>query len=62
MKYFLTVIAMILIIEGLPYFIFPEKLKTVLRLLSQSEPSSLRKIGISLISIGLIILYFVNSL
>ena len=30
MKYFLCVLGMVFIIEGLPYFIFPEKLKIYL--------------------------------
>ena len=60
MKYFLTVIAMVMIIEGFPYFAFPEKMKTVLETLSKSEPEVLRKIGLLLISAGLLLLYITN--
>jgi len=36
MKFFLCVIGMVLIIEGLPYFAFPEKLKTYFQKISDS--------------------------
>ncbi len=57
MKYFLSVIAMVLIIEGLPYFISPERMQQVLKIMSETESSVLRRIGFFLISTGLIILY-----
>ncbi|OGP67298.1 MAG: hypothetical protein A2W27_07305 [Deltaproteobacteria bacterium RBG_16_44_11] len=57
MDYFLCVLGMVFILEGLPYFIFPEKLKTYLTKISTMPESTLRFLGISAIIIGLILLY-----
>ena len=56
--YFLCVMGMVLIIEGLPYLVFPEKLKTYLIKITTLPDSVLRFIGISAIILGLILLYF----
>ena len=58
MKYFLCVLGMIFIIEGLPYFIFPERLKIYLAKITTMPESTLRFLGISVIIVGLILLYF----
>ncbi len=57
MKDLLCVIGLIFIIEGLPYFLFPEKLKSYLAKLTTMPDSTLRFIGISAMIIGLILLY-----
>jgi hypothetical protein len=49
---------MVLIIEGLPYLVFPEKLKTYLIKITTLPDSSLRFMGISAVIAGLILLYF----
>jgi len=61
MKYFLCVLGMVFIIEGLPYFIFPEKLKIYLAKVITMPESTLRFLGISAMIIGLILLYFGRS-
>ena len=61
MKYFLCVLGMAFIIEGLPYFIFPEKLKIYLLKMTTMPDSTLRFIGISAMIIGLILLYLGRS-
>ena len=58
MDYFLCVLGMVFIIEGLPYLIFPEKLKIYLIKITTLPDTSLRFIGISAILSGLILLYF----
>ena len=58
MKFFLAVIAMVLIIEGFPYFAFPARMKEVLNTMSKVEPNVLRFMGLTLIIIGLMLLYF----
>lgn len=58
MDYFLCVLGMVLIIEGLPYLVFPEKLKTYLIKITTLPDSSLRFMGISAVIAGLILLYF----
>jgi uncharacterized protein YjeT (DUF2065 family) len=61
MKDFLCVLGMVFIIEGLPYFIFPEKLKIYLLKITTISDSTLRFFGISSMIVGLILLYFGRS-
>ena len=61
MKYFLCVLCMVFIIEGLPYFIFPEKLKIYLLKITTMPDSTLRFLGISAMIAGLILLYLGQS-
>lgn len=49
---------MVFIIEGLPYLVFPEKLKNYLIKITTMPDATLRIIGISAIICGLILLYF----
>jgi uncharacterized protein len=58
MKYFLCVIGMVFIAEGLPYFAFPEKLKIYLAKMAEVPDSSLRVMGLAAIIAGLILVYF----
>ncbi|HNV57731.1 MAG TPA: DUF2065 domain-containing protein [Smithellaceae bacterium] len=58
MDYFLCVIGMVFIIEGLPYLVFPEKLKIYLIKISTLPETVLRVMGIGAIVLGLILLYF----
>ena len=58
MKYFLSVMGMVLIVEGLPYFAFPDKIKTYLRKLTQIPDVLLRIIGAIAVIIGLGLVYF----
>lgn len=58
MKDFLCVLGMVFIIEGIPYFLFPEKLKTYLLKITTMPESVLRFLGISAMIAGLILLYF----
>jgi len=61
MKDFLCVLGMVFIIEGLPYFIFPEKLKIYLIKMTTMPESALRFLGISAMIIGLLLLYWGRS-
>ena len=56
--YFLCVMGMVFIVEGLPYLVFPEKLKPYLLKITLLPDATLRAIGISAIILGLILLYF----
>lgn len=58
MDYFLCVLGMVFIIEGLPYFLFPGKLKTYMIKITELPSTKLRFMGISAMIIGLILLYF----
>ena len=57
MKYFLSVIGMVMIVEGLPYFAFPDKIKDFLNKIVETPPHHLRIMGFFLMMIGLGILY-----
>ncbi len=57
MKDFLCVLGLIFIIEGLPYFVFPEKLKVYLAKIMTMPESTLRFMGISAMIVGLVLLY-----
>jgi hypothetical protein len=57
MEYFLSVIGMVMIIEGVPYFAFPEKMKLwVLKVLEMPE-KNLRRFGFILMLVGLGLVY-----
>jgi uncharacterized protein YjeT (DUF2065 family) len=58
MEYFLCVLGMVFIIEGLPYFAFPDKVKSYIMKLQQMPDSVLRVLGLSAIITGLILIYF----
>jgi len=61
MKYFLCVIGMVLIIEGLPYFAFPDKLKAYLMKLIEVPDTTLRFLGTIAVITGLALVYFGTS-
>jgi uncharacterized protein YjeT (DUF2065 family) len=47
-----------MIIEGLPYFAFPEKMKFWIQKIAETPDSSLRKFGAVLMVLGLVLVYF----
>ncbi len=58
MKFFLCVIGMVFILEGLPYFSFPHKMKSVLEQVREMPDSGLRSLGLVAIVIGLCLVFF----
>jgi len=56
MEYFLCVIGMVMVVEGLPYFGFPEKMKELMKFMQDQENSTLRVMGGMMIAAGLSIL------
>jgi uncharacterized protein YjeT (DUF2065 family) len=61
MEFFLCVLGMVFIIEGLPYFAFPDKVKSYIMKLQEMPDSVLRILGLSAIITGLILIYFGRS-
>ena len=57
MKYFLCVLGMVLIVEGLPYFAVPEKMKVWVMKVAVIPDGSLRKLGLVLMGIGLFLVF-----
>lgn len=58
MKFFLCVIGMVMIIEGLPYFAYPEKMKFWIKKIAATPQGSLRRFGLALMLLGLVFVYF----
>jgi len=57
MKFFLCVIGMVMIIEGLPYFGFPENMKQMMKKIQEIPDDALRKFGFVLMLAGLVFVY-----
>ena len=57
-KYFFSVLGLVLIIEGSPYFLFPERLKTFLAKIPNIPDGYLRGFGLITMLAGLLLLYF----
>ncbi|MCF8110633.1 MAG: DUF2065 domain-containing protein [Desulfobacteraceae bacterium] len=57
MEFFLCVIGMVMIIEGLPYFAFPDKMKEMMNQILELPDSALRKFGLILMVAGLLLSY-----
>lgn len=61
MELFLCVVGMVMVVEGLPYFAFPEKMKSVMAVVQQQPDTVLRIFGSILTLFGLIIVYFARN-
>ena len=57
MDYFLCVIGMVMVVEGLPYFAFPEKMKTWVKKVLDMQDGALRRFGLVLMVLGLGLVY-----
>jgi len=55
MEYFLCVIGLVLVLEGLPYFAFPEKVKEFMQFVLEQDDTTLRVVGGMAVLVGLII-------
>jgi uncharacterized protein len=60
-KFFLCVIGMVLVLEGLPYFAFPEKLKSLYLKIQEASDTNLRMLGFLAMVIGLLFVYLGTS-
>ena len=61
MKYFLCVLGLVFVLEGLPYFAFPDKVKAYLLRLAAVQNTTLRIIGFVAVAVGLLLVYFGRS-
>ncbi len=57
MNFFLCVLGMVLIVEGLPYFLGPQKMKQWIQLVMEMPESYLRKLGLCVMLAGLLLVY-----
>ena len=57
MKILITLIGLVLIIEGIPHVASPEATRDWLKRLAEMEPDKLRVMGLSLMAAGLLLCY-----
>jgi len=57
MEFFLCVLGMVMVVEGLPYFAFPEKMKFWVQKITEMPENALRKFGLVIMLIGLGLVY-----
>ena len=57
MKFLLSVLGMVMILEGLPYFAFPERIKTWLVRVSEMPAAHLRTFGFIAMCAGMALVY-----
>ena len=57
MEFILCVVGLVMIIEGLPYFAFPEKMKFWIQKILDTPEGALRKVGLVLMFIGLLLVF-----
>ena len=57
MEFFLCVIGMVMIVEGTPYFAFPERMKQVVAQVLQLPDRVLRQFGFFLMLVGVLLVW-----
>ena len=57
MDFFLCVLGMVMIVEGIPYFAFPEKMKIWVRKVLDMPDLQLRRTGLALMGLGLFLVF-----
>ena len=57
MEFFLCVLGMVMIVEGIPYFAFPDKMKIWVRKVIEMPDLQLRRTGLILMGLGLFLVY-----
>ena len=57
MKLLFCLLGLMLVVEGIPYFAFPDKMKTWIRKVLEVPDSHLRAMGFLAMCMGLVIVY-----
>ncbi len=58
---FITAVGLVLILEGLPYFAAPERMRQMVVRIGELPDAFLRKIGLVLMIFGLLVVYLVRG-
>lgn len=58
MGFFLVVLGVVLVIEGIPWFLSPSEVKKLLRQIMAMSDSALRFTGLVFMVLGLLLVYF----
>lgn len=61
MEYFFSVLGLVFVLEGLPYFAAPDKLKLYMMKIHELPDSTLRFYGLIAIGTGLLLVYLGRS-
>ena len=61
MAYFLSVLGLALVIEGIPYFAFPDRMKSLMERIQTMPSRSLRMFGIIAMGTGLFFIYIAQT-
>ncbi len=62
LAFFLCALGLAFILEGIPYFIWAEKMPRFLEVMSKQPPSNLRRLGFAAITLGVLAIYLGQSL
>ena len=57
MEFFLCVIGMVMVVEGIPYFAFPIKMKVWVEKVLEMPENTLRRLGLVLMISGIFLVY-----
>ncbi len=57
MKFFFCVMGMVMIVEGLPSFISPNKMRQMVTMILQMPEGTLRRFGFFMMLTGLVVVY-----
>ena len=58
MRFLLCLLGLVLIVEGLPYFAFPDKMKKWMSTVQEIPDAYLRTVGFLAMALGLLVAYF----
>ncbi len=61
MEFFFTVLGVVFLIEGIPYFAFPHKVKGWAEVLQTIPDNLLRYMGVGAMATGLLIIYIAKN-
>lgn len=61
MKTLFCLLGLVLIVEGIPYFVFPEKMKRWMAIIQETGDLQLRIMGLAAMSAGLILVYLFRT-
>lgn len=61
MNDFFTAMGLVLILEGMPYFVAPDRMREWVLQVAELPDSTLRKTGLILMLLGLLTIYLVRS-
>jgi uncharacterized protein YjeT (DUF2065 family) len=57
MNYLLTLVGLVLVLEGIPWFLSPSQVRGLLSRMARTPDASLRLLGLTLMLIGLLLVY-----